>query len=114
MLALVFVLAASLSSGARASALPSTPLPVTQTFDAADGTASACTGRPAFKAVIVVGPVGSSTDPYKAWANEIATAARDAGMAVCKVYTPYADDDVDGQPRIAGLATDIGADEWRP
>jgi hypothetical protein len=93
MLALVFVLAASLTTGTRAAALPSTPIQATQAFDAADGTSSACTSRPPFKAVIVVGPVGASTDRYRRWANQIASAARDAGMAVCKVYSPYADDE---------------------
>jgi hypothetical protein len=92
-LALVFVLAASLTTGTRAAALPSAPLPTSPGLDAADGTSSACTGRPAFKAVIVVGPVGGQTDRYTRWANQIATAARDAGMAVCKVYSPYADDE---------------------
>lgn len=93
MLALVVLLAASLNSGTRAAALPATPVPTSQGLDAADGSSAACTGRPAFKAVIVVGPVGGSTAQYKRWANEIATAARDAGMAVCKVYSPYADDE---------------------
>ena len=40
-----------------------------------------------------MGPVGGQTDRYKRWADQIAVAARDAGMAVCKVYTPYADDE---------------------
>lgn len=93
LLALVFVLSASLVSGASAAMLPSEPRASTETLDATDGSGSACTGRPAFKAVIVVGPVGGQTTRYKAWANEIATAAKDAGMSVCKVYTPYADDD---------------------
>lgn len=92
-LALVFVLAASLTTSTRAAALPSAPAVATATSDAPDGTSSACTSRPPFKAVIVVGPVGSQTDRYKRWADQIAAAARDAGMAVCKVYTPYADDD---------------------
>jgi len=93
LLALVFVLAGSLVSGVSASTLPPAATPDTGTFDASDGTGSACTGQPAFKAVIVVGPVGGETSRFKAWADEIATAAKDAGMSVCKVYTPYADDD---------------------
>jgi hypothetical protein len=93
LLALVFVLSASIVSGVSASVLPPSPRPDTQTLDASDGSGSACTSRPAFKAVIVVGPVGGETSRFKAWADEIATAAKDAGMSVCKVYTPYADDD---------------------
>ncbi len=92
-LALVFVLSGSLVSETRAAALPATSAPASQTLDAVDGSGSACTGQPAFKAVIVVGPVGSQTSRFKSWADEIATAARDAGMSVCKVYSPYADDD---------------------
>jgi hypothetical protein len=93
LIALVVVLSASIGSATRAAVLPPGPVPATAVSDASDGTGSACTGRPPFKAVIVVGPVGSSTARYKAWADEIATAARDAGMSVCKVYTPYADDE---------------------
>jgi hypothetical protein len=93
MLALVFVLAGATMTGARAAALPATSVTTAEGYDAVDGTSSACTGRPPFKAVIVVGPVGSATSSFKGWADEIATAARDAGMSVCKVYTPYADAD---------------------
>ena len=90
----MFVLAASLTTGTRAAALPSAPsVTASSAADAPDGTSSACTSRPPFKAVIVVGPVGGQTDRYKRWADQIAAAARDAGMAVCKVYTPYADDE---------------------
>ena len=89
--ALVFLLSASLLAGIHAAAIPGTRSPGTDTADAADGTSSACTSRPPFKAVIVVGPVGSDTTRFRSWANQIATAARDAGMAVCKVYTPDAD-----------------------
>lgn len=95
MLAVVFALSVSVLGTVRAAALPATsitPAP-TQGFDAVDGSGSACTGRPAYKAVIVVGPVGGETKRFKAWADEIASAARAAGMSVCKVYTPYADDD---------------------
>ncbi len=75
---------------ARAALEP--PLePPPETLDATDGTNAACTGQPPFKATIVVGPVGSSTSRFKTWANEIATAAKSAGMNVCKVYSPYAD-----------------------
>jgi hypothetical protein len=93
LLALVFVLSASLMSSVSAAALPAVQVPTPETVDAADGSSSACTSRPPFKAVIVVGPVGGETSRFKAWADEIATAAKAAGMAVCKVYTPYADDD---------------------
>ena len=90
-LALPLLLSASVLSGVRASVIPPASAPATDTADAADGTSSACAGRPPFKAVIVVGPVGGETAQFRGWANEIATAARDAGMAVCKVYTPDAD-----------------------
>lgn len=93
LLAIVFVASASVVSSASAATLPPERLPSSQTLDASDGTDSACTGRPAFKAVIVVGPVGGETGRFKTWANEIATAAKRAGMSVCKVYSPYADDD---------------------
>ncbi len=92
LLALVFVLSASIGSPMDAGALPP-PSPAPVALDAMDGSGSACTGQPAFKAVIVVGPVGGETTRFKGWADEIAAAAKDAGMAVCKVYTPYADDD---------------------
>lgn len=92
LLALVFVVSGSILSGASAAALPGPSAP-TRTLDAPDGSGSACTGRPAYKAVIVVGPVGGQATRFKAWADEIAAAAKDAGMSVCKVYTPYADDE---------------------
>ena len=93
LLALVFMVSASAVTGARAAALPATAVEPSQGFDAVDGSGSACTGRPAYKAVIVVGPVGGQTARFKDWADQIASAARAAGMSVCKVYTPYADDD---------------------
>lgn len=92
-LALVFVVCASGVPGARAAALPATSVEPAQGFDAVDGSGSACTGRPAFKAVIVVGPVGGQTARFKDWADQIASAATAAGMSVCKVYSPYADGD---------------------
>ena len=78
----------------RAAEVPTTPsAPAAGVSDATDGSSSNCTGQPAFKAVIVVGPVGGSTGQFEGWANKIGTAATDAGMNVCKVYTPYADAD---------------------
>ena len=42
------------------------------------------------KVVIIVGPVGSLTDRYRSMANEVATAATEAGATVVKVYSPQA------------------------
>ncbi|MBX3028530.1 MAG: PASTA domain-containing protein [Chloroflexi bacterium] len=75
---------------AHAAVQPPSEPPI-ETHDATDGTNAACTSQPAFKATIVVGPVGSATARFKTWANEIAAAAKAAGMKVCKVYSPYAD-----------------------
>jgi flagellar hook assembly protein FlgD len=81
-----------LVSEVRAAVIPTTPAASTaEISDATDGSSSYCTGQPTFKAVIVVGPVGGSTSQFEGWANKIASAASDAGMHVCKVYTPYAD-----------------------
>lgn len=91
LLALVFMVSASAVSGTRAAALPGTSVAPAPALDAVDGSDAACTGRPPFKAVIVVGPVGGQTSRFKAWANEIANAATRAGMSVCRVYTPHAD-----------------------
>jgi len=41
--------------------------------------------------------------------GEAGRAAIDQG-----VFTPYADTDLEGQPRPAGIASDIGADEVQP
>jgi hypothetical protein len=92
-LVLLFLLSASILDGARAVTRPAGPASAPATADAADGSGSACTGRPPFKAVIVVGPVGGATARFRSWANEIASAAKAAGMAVCKVYSPNADAD---------------------
>src|SRR5664279_1648416 len=70
-----------------ASDTPTPGAPGAGVSDATDGSSSNCTGQPAFKAVIVVGPVGGSTAQFEGWANKIGTAASDAGMNVCKVYT---------------------------
>lgn len=78
------------SAPASATILPP-ELPPVALPQSTDGTAAACTGQPPFKATIVVGPVGSATSSFRAWADEIATAASAAGMNVCRVYTPYAD-----------------------
>ncbi|MEZ4597374.1 MAG: hypothetical protein R3C32_11480 [Chloroflexota bacterium] len=112
LLAVVLVLSASIVTGVRATALPPAPTTDTRTLDAADGSGDACTGQPAFKAVIVVGPVGGETTRFKAWADEIATAARDAGMSVCKVYSPYADDDT-VKAAVKGADLFRGSDAWQ-
>jgi hypothetical protein len=73
------------------AAVRPTSVPAETGSDAPDGTMSACVKQPAFKAVIVVGPVGNSTSRFITWADQIASAAKAAGMQVCKVYSPYAD-----------------------
>jgi flagellar hook assembly protein FlgD len=87
----VLVSSTLLIGTASAAMLPTHPAVAADITDATDGSSSACTGRPAFKAVIVLGPLGGSSSRYLGWANKIAAAAADAGMAVCKVYSPYAD-----------------------
>jgi hypothetical protein len=58
---------------------------------AATTTATAPEARAAaYRVVIVVGPVGSSTDNYRAGANRLADQARSYGARVTKVYSPYA------------------------
>jgi hypothetical protein len=89
--ATVLLSTTALVSPVSAAIRPTTAAPAGSVQDATDGSMSACTTRPAFKAVIVVGPVGSSTSRFVTWANSIAAAAKAAGMEVCKVYTPYAD-----------------------
>ena len=42
------------------------------------------------KVAIIVGPTGSLTDTYRARANQVAEAARDAGATVAKAYSPRA------------------------
>ena len=85
-------LSSVLATGVRAAVIQGTPdASAADVSDATDGSSSNCTGQPAFKVVIVVGPVGSATSQFEGWANKIATAASTAGMAVCKVYTPHAD-----------------------
>jgi hypothetical protein len=44
----------------------------------------------AIKVAIIVGPVGSLTDNYRARGDRVAAAARNAGAAVVKVYSPRA------------------------
>ncbi len=89
--ATVLVSATLLSGPVSAAVARTSPPPTAEITDATDGTGSACTGQPAFKAVIVLGPVGTATTQFTGWADKIAASARDAGMSVCKVYTPYAD-----------------------
>ena len=90
----VLALSSMIAPEVRAAEVPTTPAgPAADISDATDGSSSNCTGQPAFKAVVVVGPVGSATSQFEGWANKIASAASDAGMHVCKVYTPYADAD---------------------
>jgi hypothetical protein len=50
--------------------------------------APAAAGGP--KVVVIVGPVGSLTDNYRARGDSIASAAEDAGATVVKVYSPNA------------------------
>ncbi|MBX3029957.1 MAG: PASTA domain-containing protein [Chloroflexi bacterium] len=91
-LAALFLASSALTTSVQAAAEPpSAPPPQGSISDATDGTGSNCTGQPAYKAVIVVGPVGSMTTKFKQWADQIAASAKDAGMKVCKVYTPNAD-----------------------
>jgi hypothetical protein len=42
------------------------------------------------KIVIVVGPVGGQTSYFKSVANDVAYQAKNYGMTVVKIYTPYA------------------------
>ncbi|MCY7418578.1 MAG: hypothetical protein LH650_08805, partial [Chloroflexi bacterium] len=90
-MASVLVLSTVLVSQVRAAILPTTPARAADVSDATNGSGTICTGQGAYKVVIVVGPVGSSTARFTDWANKIGTAATNAGMNVCKVYTPYAD-----------------------
>lgn len=90
-LATALALSTVFVSQVQAVVRPTTTPPAASVSDATDGSMSACVNKPAYKAVIVVGPVGSSTSRFTTWANGIASAAKAAGMQVCKVYTPYAD-----------------------
>ena len=89
--ATVLVSSTLLSGPVSAAVTRTSTAPAADIADATDGTGSACTGQPAFKAVIVLGPVGSATSQFQGWADKIAASAKAAGMSVCKVYTPYAD-----------------------
>jgi len=42
------------------------------------------------KVAVIVGPVGTLTDRYRTWADEVATAAEAAGATVAKAYSPRA------------------------
>ncbi len=90
-LAALFLASGVMVTRVQAAAEPPAPPVQGSTSEATDGSGSNCTGQPAYKAVIVVGPVGSMTTKFKTWADQIAASATAAGMNVCKVYTPNAD-----------------------
>ena len=74
----------------------STPASAAMAFDASGRSAATSDARRTAaevapkRAVIVVGPVGSSTTKYIEKANAIAVAAASHGMEVVKIYTPNA------------------------
>jgi hypothetical protein len=73
-------------------------------------------GRDAASA-IVEGNLSTATAPmFVAAAQGDLRLRGEAGRAAIDqgVFTPYADTDLEGQPRPAGIASDIGADEWQP
>ncbi len=59
----------------------------TTTSASAPPTATAATG---IKVAIIVGPVGSLTDNYRARGDRVAAAARAAGATVATAYSPRA------------------------
>jgi flagellar hook assembly protein FlgD len=90
--AVIVILAlTSLSTRVRAAVVPSDPSAAAgSTSDARSKAKRIALAAAEKKAVIVVGPVGSSTTEYIGKANKIADAATAKGMQVVKIYHPNA------------------------